>query len=67
MADLPVACTLSPEALKARREGLLSGLLGRADDTRNCQMAIGCASRQRVTRCLSSPTQSRRSVNVAVF
>jgi hypothetical protein len=31
MADLPVACTLSPEALKTRREGLLSGLLGRAD------------------------------------
>ena len=31
MAHLPVACTLSPEALKARREGLLSGLLGRAD------------------------------------
>ena len=32
MADLPVACTLSPEALKTRREGLLSGLLGRADE-----------------------------------
>jgi hypothetical protein len=31
MADLPVACTLSPEALKTRREGLLSRLLGRAD------------------------------------
>ena len=31
MADLPVACTLSPDALKTRREGLLLDLLGRAD------------------------------------
>ena len=27
MADLPIACTLSPEALKARRENLLDALL----------------------------------------
>jgi len=32
MADLPVACTLSPHALAIRREGLLSDLLGRADE-----------------------------------
>ena len=32
MADLPVACTLSSHALKTRREGLLSDLVGRADD-----------------------------------
>ena len=32
MTDLPVACTLSPDALRARREGLLSGLLARADE-----------------------------------
>jgi hypothetical protein len=31
MANLPVACTLSPDALKTRREGLLSDLLARAD------------------------------------
>jgi hypothetical protein len=30
MPDLPVACTLSPGALAARREGLLSELLRRA-------------------------------------
>jgi hypothetical protein len=30
MADLPIACTLSPEALKARRENLLDGLLQRS-------------------------------------
>ena len=30
MADLPVACTLGPGALAARREGLLSELLQRA-------------------------------------
>ena|ERR1700752_2010910 len=30
MSDLPIACSLTPEALKARREGLLSDLLKRA-------------------------------------
>ena len=30
MADLPIACTLSPDALDARRKGLLSELLRRA-------------------------------------
>lgn len=32
MADLPVACTLSPAALKARKENLLNALLHRADE-----------------------------------
>lgn len=27
MADLPIVCTLTPEALQARRQGLLSDLL----------------------------------------
>lgn len=31
MVDLPVACTLSPAALKARKENLLATLLQRAD------------------------------------
>jgi len=31
MPDLPVACTLSPEALRVRREGLLANLLLGAD------------------------------------
>jgi hypothetical protein len=31
MADLPIMCTLTPEALRARREGLLSDLVGRAE------------------------------------
>ena len=30
MAELPIACTLAPEALRARREGLLKDLVGRA-------------------------------------
>jgi hypothetical protein len=30
MADLPIACTLSPEAFKARRENLLEALLRRS-------------------------------------
>jgi hypothetical protein len=32
MADLPIVCTLTPDALRARREGLLAELLRRADD-----------------------------------
>lgn len=32
MTDLPVACTLSPAALRARRQGLLSELLHRAEE-----------------------------------
>lgn len=32
MSDLPVACTLGPAALKARREDLLGGLVRRAQD-----------------------------------
>ena len=30
MADLPIVCTLSPDALAARREGLLADLLRRS-------------------------------------
>jgi hypothetical protein len=32
MPDLPIACTLSPAALKARRENLLGALVQRATD-----------------------------------
>ena len=32
MADLPIVCTLTPDGLRARREGLLSDLLRQADD-----------------------------------
>ena len=31
MADLPIRCTLTPDALRARREGLLSDLMRRAE------------------------------------
>ena len=31
MAELPIACTLTPEALRTRREGLLMGLVRRAE------------------------------------
>ena len=31
MADLPIACTLTPDELRARRAGLLSDLLRRAE------------------------------------
>lgn len=30
MADLPIVCTLTPDALRARREGLLSDLVRQA-------------------------------------
>lgn len=32
MSDLPIVCTLGPAALQARREGLLSTLLQRAEN-----------------------------------
>jgi hypothetical protein len=31
MTDLPIMCTLTPDALRARREGLLSDLMRRAE------------------------------------
>ena len=31
MAEIPIACTLSPDALKARRDGLLADLFQRAE------------------------------------
>ena len=31
MAELPIACTLTPEALRTRREGLLLKLVRRAE------------------------------------
>jgi hypothetical protein len=31
MPELPIACTLTPDALRARREGLLMGLVRRAE------------------------------------
>lgn len=30
MTDLPIVCTLTPDALRTRRDGLLTGLLRRA-------------------------------------
>ncbi|MGH9349762.1 MAG: hypothetical protein ACRD26_21125 [Vicinamibacterales bacterium] len=32
MTDLPIVCTLTPDALRARREGLLSDLVRKAED-----------------------------------
>ena len=32
MADVPIACTLSPDALKTRRDGLLAELFQRAEE-----------------------------------
>jgi hypothetical protein len=29
--DLPIACTLTPDELRVRREGLLPGIIGRAE------------------------------------
>lgn len=43
MNDLPVACTLGPAALKARRENLLNGLIARADERR--PLPDGCRLR----------------------
>ena len=31
MAEIPIACTLSPDALRTRRDGLLAGVFQRAE------------------------------------
>jgi hypothetical protein len=43
MVDLPVACSLSPAALKARRENLLNVLRDRADERQ--ELSNGCRLR----------------------
>ena len=43
MTDLPVACTLGPAALAARRQGLLEDLLRRADAQE--ELPAGCRLR----------------------
>ena len=35
MPDLPVVCTLDPQALATRREGLLADLVRRAETQKN--------------------------------
>ena len=39
MADLPIVCTLSPDALEARRQDLLGGLVRRAE--KRCELPNG--------------------------
>ena len=43
MADLPIACTLSPAALKTRRENVLNQLLRRAQEVQD--LPHGCRLR----------------------
>jgi hypothetical protein len=40
MSDVPIACTLSPDALKTRREGLLAGLFQRAEHHELTELGI---------------------------
>ena len=49
MSELPVACTLSSDALAARRQGLLAELLRLAQSHEETKEDIVCRSR-RLTR-----------------
>ena len=40
MSDVPIACTLSPDALKTRRAGLLAGLFQRAEHHELTELGI---------------------------
>ena len=40
MSDVPIACTLSPDALETRREGLLAGLFQRAEHHELTELGI---------------------------
>lgn len=42
MPELPIACSLTPDALRARRQGLLPGLVQRAE--RREELAEGLAA-----------------------
>src|SRR6266542_4286868 len=54
MADLPIACTLTPETIRTRRAGLLPRLLERAD------------SHSRVSRCVNHRSVKAMSLSTTL-
>ena len=62
MADLPVACTLSPDALKIRREGLLSNLFSRANEREELPDGhrLGFASAPDMLTMIASTVEAER-------
>jgi hypothetical protein len=65
MTDLPIACTLSPEALKARRENLLDALLQRSTEHTELPDGFGSASPRTRRSLPRSLKPSMQSGNVA--
>ena len=65
MPELPIACTLTPEALRTRREGLLMDLVRRAE--RREDLTTDCVSslRRLQKRSHSSREPSRPNVTAA--
>ena len=72
MADLPVACTLTPDALRARREGLLADLLRRAEsrdfagDSLRLRFAADDETLPVVTRAIDAERRCCRFLRFAV-
>src|SRR5262249_32353076 len=71
MADLPVACTLSPQALRARREGLLSDLMRKADgaeqlaDGLRLRFATSIATLSAIARAVAAAPYCCRSLQAS--
>jgi len=72
MTDLPVACTLSPAALQARRENLLHGLVRRTKDRReltngySLRFAAESGVLSEIARTVDSERQCCRFLRFAV-
>ena len=67
MAELPIACTLTPEALRTRREGLLIILCGVRNAGRISTTDCVSSLRRPQKRSRSSREPSRPNVTVAGF
>ena len=62
MSDLPIVCTLTPDALRARREGLLSDLLRHAEtqETLRHGMRLRFASSSETLATIARAVESER-------
>ena len=67
MVDLPIACSLSPAALKARRENLLNVLWDRADERYELSNTIAFGFRCTVTFLTLSRGPSMRNASAGDF
>src|SRR5262245_32034690 len=72
MADIPIACTLSPDALRARRDGLLAEVLQRAEhseltnDGLRMRFSAGADTIARLARVVDAERQCCRFLRFVI-